>query len=74
VTGVGIGNSRAGQNWLLEQTGVGQLALHHLVPPPQNVLFEKIFTRDFPDGTIISEDGMIFELPAGSAEIRVIAP
>ena len=59
---------------LLEQTGVGQLVLYHLVPPPQNALFDKIFSRDLPEGTIVSEDGMIFELPAESAEIRVIKP
>ena len=59
---------------LVDQSGVRQLALYHLVPPPSNALFEKIFTRDIPPGTVITEDGMIFELPAGSAEIRVIKP
>ncbi len=30
--------------------------------------------RDLPDGTVLSEDGMLFELPAGSDKVRVIAP
>ena len=59
---------------LVEQSGVQKLALYHLVPPPSNPLFKKIFTRDLPAGTVITEDAMIFELPAGSTEIRVIAP
>ncbi len=59
---------------LVEQGGVRQLALYHLVPPPSNALFEKIFSRELPEGTIVSEDGMIFELPAGSEEVNVTAP
>jgi ribonuclease Z len=59
---------------LVEQSGVRQLALYHLVPPPSNALFEKIFSRELPEGTIVSEDGMIFELPAGSEEVNVTAP
>ena len=54
---------------LLESAGVKQLALYHLVPPPANFLFEKIFTRDLPDEVILTEDGMTFDLPAGSEEI-----
>ena len=57
-----------------EQSGVRKLALYHLVPPPSNPLFAKIFSRDLPDGTVVTEDGMIFELPAGSEVIRVVAP
>jgi ribonuclease Z len=59
---------------LVEQSGVRQIALYHLVPPPQNALFEKIFSRDLPEGTIVSEDGMIFALPAGSEDVSVITP
>jgi ribonuclease Z len=59
---------------LVEQSGVQKLALYHLVPPPSNPLFKKIFIRDLPAGTVMAEDAMIFELPAGSAAIRVIAP
>lgn len=59
---------------LVEKSGVRKLALYHLVPPPSNPLFENIFSRDLPAGTVITEDGMIFALPAGSEELRVIYP
>ncbi len=59
---------------LVARTGVRQLALYHLVPPPRNRLFEKVFARDLPDGTVLSQDGMLFELPAGNEEVKVIAP
>jgi ribonuclease Z len=59
---------------LVDQSGVRQLALYHLVPPPSNVFFEKIFSRDLPASTIVTEDGMIFELPAESEKVRVVAP
>ena len=59
---------------LVAQSGVRQLALYHLVPPPQNALFAKIFSRDLPPGTILSQDSMIFELPTGSEEVKVITP
>jgi len=59
---------------LVDQSGVGQLAVYHLVPPPSNALFEKIFARELPEGTIITEDGMIFELPAGSEKVTVVDP
>jgi ribonuclease Z len=59
---------------LADESGVDQLALYHMVPPPQNALFMKIFLREAPKGTIITEDGMLFELPAGSDIINVVAP
>ena len=59
---------------LVKQSGVNQLALYHLVPPPQNKLFQKIFARDLPQGTVITSDGMIFELPANSADVSRIDP
>ncbi len=59
---------------LVAESEIRQLALYHLVPPPQNALFEKIFSRDLPQGTILTLDGMLFELPAGSEELRVINP
>jgi ribonuclease Z len=59
---------------LREATGVRQLALYHLVPPPQNALLEKIFSRDLPTGTILTKDEMVFELPAGSDKVTVIKP
>jgi ribonuclease Z len=59
---------------LLEKTGVERLALYHLVPPPQNALFEKIYSDEAPSGAILTEDGMIFELPYGRKDINVVAP
>jgi ribonuclease Z len=59
---------------LVEKSGVRQLALYHLVPPPQNALFENIFWRDVPEGTVLTEDGMMFELPTASERILKIDP
>jgi ribonuclease Z len=59
---------------LVDQSDVRQVALYHLVPPPQNALFQKIFSRDLPEGTVITSDGMIFELPAYSMEVLRIDP
>lgn len=53
------------------EAGVQQLALYHLVPPPQNFLLAKIFARDLPAGVIVTDDAMVFELPANSDEIIV---
>lgn len=59
---------------LVEESGVKQLALYHMVPPPRNALFEKIFSREAPCGTILTRDGMLFELPAGSEDVNMVAP
>ena len=59
---------------LVAESGVRQLALYHLVPAPQNALFEKIFSRDLPEGTVLTRDGMIFELPAESEGVVRIDP
>jgi ribonuclease Z len=59
---------------LVARSGVAQLAVYHMVPPPSNALFEKVFSRDLPPGTIITEDGMQIELPAGSEAVQVIFP
>ena len=59
---------------LVDESGLRQLVLYHMVPAPQNALMEKIFARDLPPGTILSEDTMMFELPAGSDSIRRIDP
>ena len=59
---------------LVVKSGVRQLALYHLVPPPQNALFKKIFSRDLPEGTIFTQDGMLFELPIGTEEVIAITP
>ena len=48
-----------------------KLALYHLVPAPRNVLMKKIFLRGMPDTTVLTEDGMIFDLPAGGSEVLV---
>jgi hypothetical protein len=45
-----------------------------MVPPPRNALFENIFLREAPSGTVLTEDGMLFELPVGSDDIKIIAP
>lgn len=59
---------------LVAESGVRKLALYHLVPAPRNALFAKIFKRDLPGGTVITEDGMIFELPAESEQVKVLTP
>jgi ribonuclease Z len=59
---------------VVDQTGVRQLILYHLVPPPGNALFEKIFSLDLPEGAVISRDGMIIELPSNSEKVNVISP
>jgi ribonuclease Z len=59
---------------LVAGSGVQQLALYHLVPPPRNALLAKIFERDLPEGTVLTRDRMIFELPAGSSQIHRIDP
>ena len=59
---------------LAQRAGVGQLALYHLVPAFDNLLFERIFRRGLPDDAIVTHDGTRFELPGDSAEIRVSQP
>ena len=59
---------------LVTRSGVQKFAVYHMVPPPSNPLFTKIFKRDLPAGTILTEDGMQIELPSGSDEIGVIYP
>jgi ribonuclease Z len=59
---------------LAEAADVHMLAVYHLVPPPRNFLMKKIFRRDLPDDAVITEDRMVFELPAGGDRIRVVAP
>lgn len=56
---------------LAERAGVRQLALYHLVPAPQNLLMERIFRRDLPSEVLMTEDGMVFELPANGTAISV---
>jgi ribonuclease Z len=61
----------SGLSDLVEATGVRQLVVYHLVPPPQNLLMERIFRRDLPENAVLAEDGMIIDLPAGSTEIVI---
>ncbi len=56
---------------LAERAGVGQLALYHLVPAPANAFMEDVFRRGLPDDVILTVEGMRFELPVGSDEVRV---
>ncbi|MYE80638.1 MAG: MBL fold metallo-hydrolase [Gammaproteobacteria bacterium] len=56
---------------LAERAGVRQLALYHLVPAPANAFMEDVFRRGLPDEVILTVEGMRFELPVGSDEVRV---
>lgn len=59
---------------LARLTGVRMLAVYHYVPPPRNAVMERVYRSELPDGTILTRDGMVFELPAESTEIRVVEP
>ena len=59
---------------LAESAGVRQLALYHFVPVPRNYLLRQVFRRDLPSEAVLALDGMVFELPAGSAAIRIHEP
>jgi ribonuclease Z len=54
---------------LVTELDVAQLAIYHMVPPPPGGVMQRIFRRDLPPGTLLTEDGMTFDLPAGSDEI-----
>lgn len=56
---------------IVTDLGVAQLAVYHLVPPPRHGIMERIFRRDLPKGTVLTEDGMDFDLSADSDEIVV---
>ena len=57
---------------LAERARVRQLALYHLVPTPANAFMEDVFRRGLPDEVILTIEGMRFELPVGSDEVRVL--
>jgi ribonuclease Z len=57
-----------------QRAGVNRLALYHLVPAFDNTLFERIFRRGLPNDVIVTRDGTRFEMPPGSAEIRISEP
>ena len=56
---------------LADRARVRQLALYHLVPTPANAFMEDVFRRGLPDEVILTIEGMRFELPVGSDEVRV---
>jgi len=56
---------------LSRTTGVGMIALYHMVPGPRNALMENIFKREIEDNMLLTRDGMWFTLPVGSNEILV---
>jgi ribonuclease Z len=56
---------------LTAEAEIGQLALYHLVPAPRNAMAIAAFNGDLPEGSLITEDGMVISLPANSTEITV---
>jgi len=56
--------------------GVGLLVLYHLTPPPPNPVVERIFVRGVsdvrPSGVVMSRDGLLVTLPAGSKDIETV--
>jgi ribonuclease Z len=59
---------------IANEANVGLLVLYHLTPPPPNPVVERIFVRGVSDirsnGFVVSRDGLIVRLPAGSKEIE----
>ncbi|MDB2553639.1 MBL fold metallo-hydrolase [Gammaproteobacteria bacterium] len=58
-------------NRLSSEAEIGQLALYHLVPAPRNAIALRAFSNDIPEGALLTEDGMVISLPAGSKEIGI---
>lgn len=58
-------------NRLSSEAEIGQLALYHLVPAPRNAMALRAFSNDIPEGALLTEDGMVISLPAGSKEIGI---
>ena len=56
---------------LVAEADIGQLALYHLVPAPRNAMAVSTFTAVIPEGALITEDGMVISLPAGSEDINI---
>lgn len=50
---------------------VGRVALYHLVPAPRNAIMADVFRRGLPEDFLLTDDGMILDLPAGSRELRI---
>lgn len=58
-------------NRLSSEAEIGQLALYHLVPAPRNAMALRAFSNDIPEGALLTEDGMVISLPAGSEQIGI---
>ena len=58
-------------NRLSSEAEIGQLALYHLVPAPRNAMALRAFSNDIPEGALLTEDGIVISLPAGSEEIGI---
>ena len=58
-------------NRLSSEAEIGQLALYHLVPAPRNAMALRAFSNDIPEGALLTEDGMVISLSAGSEEIGI---
>ena len=55
---------------MAESTG-SMVGFYHMVPPPANIVMEKIYERDLPDNVLLTNDGMWFTLPVGGDDIDV---
>lgn len=56
---------------LVEEANVRMLAIYHFLPWPRNHFMEQVFRRDLPGDAVFTEEGMVFELPAGETAIHV---
>ena len=56
------------------EAGVKLLVLYHLTPSPRFGVMERVFVRGVADvrkgDWTLADDGLLIELPAGSAEVR----
>ena len=57
------------------KAGVKLLVLYHLLPAPDNFMLSRIFTRGLDDARQgdwdLADDGSLYTLPVGSAEVRI---
>jgi ribonuclease Z len=60
---------------IANEAGVKLLVMTHLTPPPPNSLVERMYVRGVnevrPSGWELGDDGLLVELPANSADVRV---
>ena len=56
------------------EAGVGLLVFYHLLPAPDGFLMRRLFAAGVdavrPRGWTIAEDGSLYTLPIGSADVR----